>query len=167
MKKQLNRAWFRWAFRRLRRGLRFKAQLSCALLAAGLFSLARPKQSWPRIKGAFLTWLRFAQQERSTPFWIYVGRMRTCKRCPLFYSPLQTCGSPLRKDLRDVGCHCYMPLKSAAIEATCFYRDATNNDTSFGWDPSLTRLSNLPARSVSAGCSGCKEIILTEAIDRR
>jgi len=145
----------------------FKAQLSCALFVAGVFSLARPKQSWPRIKGALLTWLRFAQQERSTPAWIYFGRMRACQRCPLYEPFWKTCGSPLRKDLRDVGCHCYMPLKSAAIEATCFYRDATNNDTSFGWPASLTRLSNLPARNVNAGCTNCKKIVLTETFDRR
>lgn len=146
MKKQNLAALLPYPCNRWARGAKIKFRLSMALLVAGVFSLSRPRESWPRITGALKTWIRFARQDRPTPRWIYFSRLRTCYRCPLFYKPLRTCGSPLVKDLRDVGCMCDMEIKAAAIEATCWYRETTYDDTEFGWPASLTRYRN-PADS--------------------
>ena len=148
---------------RLRRNLRIKAQLSLALLVAGLYSISHVRTSWGRIRAAFRIWFDFAIDPRRTPRWIYFGRVRACYRCPFFYKPLRTCGSPLVKDLRDMGCHCNVIYAAAVMEKTCWYRDQTNDDTEFGWDASLTRLSGLKARNKRGnattpkqpGCSPC------------
>jgi hypothetical protein len=77
-------------------------------------------------------------------------RMRVCRNCPVFFKPLQTCGSPLQKRSRvmlriesfnkshlhpdgnlltqiglqpQVGCFCFMPSKSR-IRENCWAYDA-------------------------------------------
>jgi hypothetical protein len=54
------------------------------------------------------------------------ARNSECEKCPLFYKPLRTCGSPLLKtpESRDhngkpMGCFCFMPLKSKT-ECNCW-----------------------------------------------
>lgn len=55
---------------------------------------------------------------------IYQRRLRTCQKCPIFYKPLQTCGSPIKRELRGVGCYCYQP-ESARYAAKCCWLDDT------------------------------------------
>lgn len=137
----------RWSWCRCKRWrnlLARKARLSAALLVAGLFSLRHPRDSWPRVSAALTTWLRWTREPRRTPRWIYYGRMRTCFSCPFFYAPLRTCGSPLRKELHECGCWCSMEHAAAVLEKECWYRTESYGDTEWGWDASLTRLSNEP-----------------------
>lgn len=154
-------AWSVWRFKRSRRDIGVKLRLTMALLVAAGFSIATPRKSWGRVRAALATWLQWARGSQATPFWIYYHRLRACHRCPLYYSPLRTCGTPLVRDLRDIGCHCNMEAKSAVIEATCWFRDNTNNDTEFGWPSFTTRLSGIPGYTSgreSGGpgkCSGC------------
>ncbi len=54
--------------------------------------------------------------------------------CPIFYAPLQTCGTPLKKDLRDMGCFCHMPTK-AKTKCNCWLYDQT--DGKRGWPDDL------------------------------
>ena len=144
---------------RFRRNLRLKFGISRALLIAAAFSLSHPRTAWPRIRAAFTTWLDFARTPRMSPFWVYFSRLRTCQRCPFYSRRLQTCGSPLEKDISDVGCFCFMPVKSSYIEATCWYRTATNGDKEFGWPDHLTRLSNIPSL-VRPKCGTCGSLVV-------
>lgn len=66
---------------------------------------------------------------------IYQRRLRTCQKCPVFYKPLQTCGSPIKRELRGVGCYCYQP-ESARYTAKCCWLDeelGTAVPSPFGW----------------------------------
>lgn len=129
---------------RIKRNLRLKLQLSAALLVAGLFSLRQPRESWPRIRGAFKTWLRWRQDEMAAPFWIFYGRQRQCRRCPIFSPVLKTCGSPIfaMKEARGLGCFCHTSTKNHIIGADCFLREAGIDDAG-GWPDNLRRLSNI------------------------
>lgn len=125
---------------RIKRNLRLKLQLSAALLVAGLFSLRQPREAWPRIRGAFKTWLRWRQDETPAPFWIFYGRIRHCQKCPLYYAPLATCGSPLAKNLRGLGCWCHLLTKAHIIHADCYLRENGIHDAG-GWPDNLRWLS--------------------------
>ena len=52
---------------------------------------------------------------------IITERLNTCARCPVFYGPMKTCGSPRSAD-PDLGCWCYMPVK-ARTRANCWLYD--------------------------------------------
>lgn len=124
--------------RKIRRAFRIKFQLSKALTVAAFFSLSSPRTAYGRFSAAFKVWLKWAQHSTKTPFFIYYQRIRTCHRCPIFYAPLATCGSPLSKDLNEMGCWCHMPTKAAIIDANCWTREQGIDD---GWSDDLTRLS--------------------------
>lgn len=128
-----------WRCKRLLRALKLKARLSAALLVAGVFSLSRPRAGWARIAAAFKVWTRFAADPRRAPRWIYYGRVRACLRCPMLYKPLRTCGSPLAKELRDLGCWCHVEHMASVAAEDCWYREQGGDDQ-FGWGDPLRRL---------------------------
>lgn len=140
---------FRFRCKRLRRDLTLKLRLSAALFIAGLFSLSTPRESWPRIREAFRTWLRWARDPKPTPFWIYVGRYLKCRRCIFFFYPTRTCGSALSKELRRDGCGCNMETKCGILDADCWAREQ-GVDESLGWSDRLRRLSGLRAEPESS-----------------
>ena len=54
-------------------------------------------------------------------------RLKHCLKCPVYYAPLGTCGSPLHKDAKDhtgkpMGCFCFMEYK-AATRCNCWLYD--------------------------------------------
>ena len=58
------------------------------------------------------------------PPWIAKERLEYCRRCQIFYPPLQTCGTPLTRRNRlftgrPMGCMCFMPVK-AKTECNCW-----------------------------------------------
>lgn len=57
-------------------------------------------------------------------------RIAHCEQCPLFYSPLRTCGSPLTEN-PELGCYCRMDEKSRDPKATCWADE--NTDLNLGW----------------------------------
>jgi hypothetical protein len=61
-------------------------------------------------------------------------RMAFCRQCPIFYKPLQTCGSPLTAD-KDLGCYCHMPTKARLRAARCWLYDETAGQ--MGWPKEL------------------------------
>ena len=49
-------------------------------------------------------------------------RLEVCRKCPIFYAPTQTCGSPFSKArvrCRPAGCLCFMPFK-VKFEGNCW-----------------------------------------------
>jgi hypothetical protein len=70
-------------------------------------------------------------------------RMEACRSCPIFFTPLQTCGSPFiaaQQGSAPLGCSCHMPTK-AATKSNCWYYDLHRDDFDesihFGWPKSL------------------------------
>jgi len=108
-------------------------ELTCALLVAGLFSPISSGRGWRRIGRAFTLWARgWKPGERATDF-LAAKRLSVCRKCPLFYRPLSTCGSPLTNDLRDQGCWCHMPTKSKLVSAECWLDEMLGEDAPYGW----------------------------------
>lgn len=127
---------------RIKKLLRRKKRLCAALLIAALYSARHPMDSWPRIVRAVTIWFDWFGTGIRTPFWIYFRRLRACYRCPVFYHRLRTCGSPLSRDLRDLGCWCNVEAKAGIIDADCWlYEDHARTDDAPGWPASARRLS--------------------------
>lgn len=63
------------------------------------------------------------------------ARLEHCEGCPIFYSPLRTCGSPLVEGHEDLGCWCQMDVKAQDIKATCWANEFT--DMHIGWPKEL------------------------------
>ncbi len=117
--------WWRLACKRLPRILR----LSGALLVAGIVSWRSPSLALRKIVAAFNSWRLFDTQ---ADFWTKYRRYKVCRRCPLFYYPLRTCGTPLQKDLQSLGCYCNMESKVGFEAATCWI-DENNASQTYGW----------------------------------
>jgi hypothetical protein len=49
----------------------------------------------------------------------YQRRLATCRDCPVFYSRLNTCGSPMATNPK-LGCWCWLPAKNRLAEAVCW-----------------------------------------------
>ena len=65
---------------------------------------------------------------------IYVARLKTCWRCPVYNRKLRSCGSKNAIiDGEPAGCLCWMPLK-AGTKSDCW---AYENAKMFGWPPQL------------------------------
>ena len=82
------------------------------------------------ITGGQLVWwsifgMPYTQTVESTT---RLARYRECWQCPIFNHKRKTCGSHNEPDL---GCMCYMPLKTKYKDATCWARD---NYLEFGWN---------------------------------
>lgn len=58
-----------------------------------------------------------------------------CQKCPLFYRPLGTCGSPLDEENPDLGCWCHCRTKNKLKGATCWLREETRGK--MGWPETL------------------------------
>ncbi len=81
-------------------------------------------------KGGQLAWwsifgMPYTQMVDSTT---RTARYRECFQCPIFSQKRRTCGE--YKD-PELGCMCYMPLKTKYKDATCWARD---NQLEFGWN---------------------------------
>ena len=132
--------WYQW--RTKKRQVWRRLLLFCALLVAALGTLAQPKSTWEQLRAAFRAFVSYAEGGQDASHWLYYGRMRQCFRYPLFYKPLRTCGTPLKKSLRDVGCHCSMPFKASMIYGSCWIR--TDAPTSpHGWPANLCRFDEV------------------------
>ncbi len=70
------------------------------------------------------------------------ARLAVCRKCPVFFRPLQSCGSPLREILRRLrrlpklpaGCFCHLPTK-ARLHENCWAYDERLPD--LGWPAAL------------------------------
>lgn len=72
---------------------------------------------------------------KRVPKELYRKRMAVCRECPIFYRPLQTCGSPLVD--KWTGCFCFMPLKARLTENCFAYDSSEGNNAVFGWPAEL------------------------------
>lgn len=111
-----------------------KLRIIIAIAVAIGSCLFSPRDSWPRITGTsrlFWNWLT-GRIHWADPY-TAASRYARCEKCPIFYKPLRTCGSPLDKELRGLGCHCSIPIKARLREATCWGDDNLGDEFVFGW----------------------------------
>lgn len=111
-------------------------RLFVALIVGGLFSLKTPKVALRRFWNAFTLWkVIFVSRDDLVDFWTAYRRYRTCKKCPVFYAPLRTCGSPFL-EYPNLGCWCQEEWKVRLLEATCFLDDTLGDAAHWGWQKS-------------------------------
>jgi len=116
-------------FSRLRQNLKWAS----ALLVAGASSIWTP-HGWSRIGRAFaLFFFSLSAADSHVNAKKYRHRMEVCRRCPLFYKPLEACGTPLKKQLRGLGCYCYMPEKAKLEDAVCWIDSDAPDAGQYGW----------------------------------
>jgi hypothetical protein len=104
-------------------------RLLSALAVAVIACILSPAKSASRIRAAWFLWLKPMTQ---APFWLTYRRYRACRHCPVFYPPLRTCGSPLSKEFRGLGCYCSTEIKCGILNASCWGDDISTQFT-FGW----------------------------------
>lgn len=109
--------------------------LFTALIVAALFSEIQQASTWRKFFAAFgflLGILRDKSEQVSLDR--YQKRLECCRKCPLFYPALSTCGTPLA-DYRDsqLGCWCHMPTKSRFDSATCWLDEHLDDPNPASW----------------------------------
>jgi len=111
-----------------------KIRIATAIIVAIGSCILSPRESWGRITGTIaLLWNIARKKTHLASADVLKRRLDACEKCPLFYPRLRTCGTPLVKDLRGLGCYCNMDLKAQIKEAGCWGDDNLNSDFSFGW----------------------------------
>jgi hypothetical protein len=104
-------------------------RLFAAVMLAALFGFERfgVRQI---ARAAWLSFRSLLPTTKRIPRNVYFRRLRTCFRCPFFFGPLRTCGSPVSLE-PHVGCWCNMERKAALRDAECWANVSTNYE--FGW----------------------------------
>lgn len=110
--------------------MKTKLQLALAIIVAALFSDISDKTTWRRALGLFTIW--FGKDGVKVSEEHYQRRMSACHECPVFYKRLQTCGSPLSKELKGLGCSCFLPVKSRYVNSSCWIDDNVS-ECEHGW----------------------------------
>lgn len=113
--------------------MRSKLRLCASLLIAAFGSNPFRRDFWRRLGKAIKLWFGGLKEGGKVSDEIYQLRIEACRQCPIAFQRfgLLTCGSPLVKELRHVGCFCSMPDKAKLTEATCWLDDTTGLD--YGW----------------------------------
>jgi hypothetical protein len=122
--------WYQWGIDSARK--RLVLALLVAAAFSDLLSIQPYRRAWRAMKAIFGL---LAKNDPRVDAERLQRRLDACERCPYFYRPLATCGSPLRSELRHVGCRCNIEAKAKLAEADC-YIDETSDlaaDDGFGW----------------------------------
>jgi len=115
------------------------ARFARALVIAALYYCGQRqclRRAWGFIP-ALLSLLR-----RPAPEPVIRDRLTRCRKCSIYNSRLETCGTPFVESVDDepMGCFCYMPVKARLPEATCWLADNTNGE--MGWPDYLNDIAN-------------------------
>lgn len=108
-----------------------RRQYFCALVVAAIYGLKR-FTPWQMVKSAYAVLRSFMARYDKESADVAAGRLAHCKNCPIFFAPLQTCGSPIDSTEGWYGCFCYMPVKSQEKGATC-WADDNDPELGIGW----------------------------------
>lgn len=107
--------------------------LAKALLVAALFSDVTSAQAWRRVWNFLTLWV--PRKEKWAEAEIYHRRLACCHKCPFFFWPLATCGSPFA-DHPDAGCWCYEPVAARLADKQCWI-DEEGIESEYGWAASI------------------------------
>lgn len=123
----------RISFKKFKKVIHRESRLFCAVIVAAWFSATHPLSSFWRVLGALRLWIAFWRKPGRAPFWLTYRRYRACRRCVIFHSKFNTCGSPLDKELTGLGCHCQMEHKASILDAQCFLDERSADSFTDGW----------------------------------
>lgn len=109
-----------------------KVRFICALLVAAAHYLLK------EVGNAKLA-IRAAFNKPEVPHELTAKRLYACQKCPLFYAPLRTCGSPMMAKTwlnpnDPMGCFCQMEVKATTL-CNCWLADQTRGEQ--GWPDEL------------------------------
>ena len=105
-----------------------------AVFVAALYPKRESWKDYPR--GVLAVWRAiFHRKVSECPPDITEARRRVCEACPLYFKPLETCGSPLAEDHPELGCYCYMGAMAKMRDGHCWLRENTTADG--GWPDEL------------------------------
>lgn len=105
---------------------------SLALLVAGLASIWTI-HGWQRMGRALGLMVGLFHPKQYVPKKVSDARLRICERCPIYFRPMGTCGSPLSWSRRGTGCWCYMPIKAKLPDAECWLDAEDVKGFDYGW----------------------------------
>lgn len=110
-----------------------RLRLCLSLLIAAFGSNPLRRDFWRRLGKAINLWFGGLKEGGKVSDEIYQQRIYACRQCPISFQKfgLLTCGSPLVKELRGVGCKCDMVSKSRITDADCWLDE--NTDLDYGW----------------------------------
>lgn len=114
-------------------GLGERLRLCAALLVAAAVTIGQPRTALRKVSKAMRLWYSGFERDGFVEIELAKSRLAVCEQCPLFYRPLRTCGSPLKKSLRSLGCYCNMWAKSKLKDATCWIDDNLPRPNAYGW----------------------------------
>jgi hypothetical protein len=110
-----------------------KGQFCLALLVAALWSDPFSKVGKDRLRKAFQLWYSSILTGDRVDNGTAANRLAVCQQCPLWFKPLGTCGSPLRRKDGDLGCWCWMRAKSKLLGAHCWLDEQGIDAPPYGW----------------------------------
>lgn len=105
-------------------------RFAAAIFLSALFGMSR--FSVREILGALrmMTLALLAKKGKASDD-IYDERMAICQACPVYFSSLRSCGSPLSEN-PELGCWCFLEEGKARVKsARCWIRQNTTLDA--GW----------------------------------
>jgi hypothetical protein len=108
-------------------------QFCLALLVAAAFSDVSSKAGWRRIFRSVALWFRSLQSGESVPQTTADARLTVCRGCSLWFKPLGTCSSPLKREAADLGCWCWMEAKVRLPQAQCWLDEDCQDEVPYGW----------------------------------
>lgn len=111
-------------------------KLACAFTVAVVASILTWNRPWARA-GDLYRILRDVLHDEKVHPQDYRRRLACCAACPIYFKPLGTCGTPLKKELRTLGCWCVMSQKAKLRHATCWLRVRETHPTGYGWTDGL------------------------------
>jgi hypothetical protein len=106
-----------------------RLQFAAALILAALWSDMFHAGTYRKLRTAVEAIIRRCEGR----YWKADARLAVCRSCPLWYAPLQTCGSPLKRGWSGLGCYCFMPAKARTRTAECWADEQFGIDAEFGW----------------------------------
>jgi hypothetical protein len=133
-------------------GIKQKMRLSAALLVAAGAGLRHPWSALPKLRAALRVWISGFSTTGIVDQAHYDQRLFACRNCPIFYAPLQTCGSPLRRATRGLGCYCNVEAMAWFAEKRCYLDEIYGDEEHYGWnEPTSTGQGNTvdPASTVT------------------
>jgi len=98
-----------------------KLRWSWALIVAALFSDIGKAVTWRKARWAISLWF-FPGNEPKASAELRMARLSACPRCPIYFNRfgLKTCGSPLRRKHKDLGCYCDIAALAQYEKSECW-----------------------------------------------
>jgi hypothetical protein len=110
---------------------RDKFRWALAIIVAAIGSNPLKRETWVQGWRAVYVWINFHYEPKAGSE-LAEARFKACAECPVYYAPLSTCGSFLHKDLRPLGCKCFLPALTQLEHGHCWIDDHFP-DNSYGW----------------------------------